>query len=65
MNEILSEEQNIVKEISFKKHGGPIHKTEINKLFLKGVESMCKFFFKEINIPEMELDFFANLDIQI
>jgi len=42
-NKILfDEEENIHKEISLKNHGIPIQKTEINKLFQKGTDSMCK-----------------------
>ena len=39
---LFDEEENIHKEISLKNHGIPIQKTEINKLFQKGTDSMCK-----------------------
>ena len=61
LNEILYEEQNIVKEVSLKKHGGPIHKTEINKLFLKGIESMCKILVKKNNYSGNGTGFFCKL----
>ena len=61
LNEILYEEQNIVKEVSFKKHGGPIHITEINKLFLKGIESMCKIFIKLNKYSGNGTGFFCKL----
>ena len=36
-----------LKEIHLKNHGGPIHKTEINRLFKKGIESMCKILIRK------------------
>jgi hypothetical protein len=45
LTEILKDkEEKIIKEVFLKNHGGPIHITEINKLFTKGLESMCKIF---------------------
>jgi len=61
LNEILYEEENIVKEISLKKHGGPIHKTEINKLFIKGMQSMCKILVKKGNYSGNGTGFFCKI----
>jgi hypothetical protein len=61
LNEILNEEENIVKEISIKKHGGPIHKTEINKLFIKGMQSMCKILVKKGNYSGNGTGFFCKI----
>ena len=61
LNEILYEEENIIKEISLKKHGGPIHQTEINKLFTKGIQSMCKILIKKNNSTGNGTGFFCKL----
>jgi len=61
LNEILYEEENIVKEISIKKHGGPIHKTEINKLFIKGMQTMCKILVKKGNYSGNGTGFFCKI----
>jgi len=65
LNEILYEEEKIVKEISLNKHGRPIHKTEINKLFIKGIQSLLKILIRANNYSGIDTGFFVKLGIQV
>ena len=62
LNEFLKDnEEKIVKEIHLKNHGGPIHKTEINRLFKKGIESMCKILIRKDEKKGTGTGFFCKI----